>query len=376
MHFIQMTLMRQQNSHKVKNVPLIICLFLNFYPCLTLAQSTTPKSPNQLVSEIYATTDAAKKANLLSQLSKSKPQSPLDVEQLVSVSRTSSEKSIKESALNALSKVTPEDKEKVSTAYIKALDEKDWQIRGTVITALGKMKAIEAAPKLRSILMEKPRKDELKILKTTADNDKKYSWMLLSSPGLAARALGEIRDEEAIPLLVRKYDKLGEAATESLASIGKAAVPDLIKLAQQEKGKSENPATMALGQIKDKSAKEDLIQIFKIEKDYEIRFTVMNSLVSFMQGDDVFDVIKTVYAKERDPLLIMGIKTKNGVPFLIDILKTETSYDAREAAIVMLERIGDKSAVPALEESLHDESKNIRLRSAHALKTLTGKNYR
>lgn len=346
------------------------------FVCQVKAEALEVKPVAQLASEISAAPDAPGKAVLLLQLSNHTPQSIKDVEELLTVSRTSSDKSIKESTLKALSKVTPADKEKVSAAYIKALDEKDWQTRGTVISALGKMRVMEAAPRLRTILLEKPRKDELKMLETTTNDDRKYSWMLFSSPGLAARALGEIRDEEAIPLLVQKYDELGEAATESLASIGKAAVPDLMKLAQQEKGKSENPATMALGQIKDKSAKEDLIQIFKIERDYEIRFAVMNSLVNFMQGDDVFDVIKTVYAKERDPLLIMGIKTKNGVPFLIDILKTETSYDAREAAIVMLERIGDQSAVPALEESLHDKSKNIRLRSADALKTLTGKNYR
>lgn len=340
------------------------------------AEAPDVKTVSQLVSEISAAPTASEKVALLSRLSDCRPQSSKDAEELLSVSRTASDKSIKESVLKALSKVTPVDKEKVSVAYIKSLDDKDWQIRGTVITALGKMKAAEAAPKLRSILMAKPRKDEIKMLEATSSDDKKYSWMLFSSPGMAARALGEIRDEEAIPLLVQKYGELGEAATESLASIGKAAVPDLMRLAQKEKGANENPATMALGQIRDRSAKEDLIQIFKTEKDYEVRFTVMNSLVSFMQGDDVFDAIKAVYAKEKDPLLIMGIKTKSGVPFLIDVLKTESSYDAREAAIVMLERIGDQSAVPALEESLHDKSKNIRLRAADALKTLTGKNYR
>jgi HEAT repeat protein len=69
------------------------------------------------------------------------------------------------------------------------------------------------------------------------------------------------------------------------------------------------------------------------------------------------------------------MQRKEGLPFLINVLRNDANPEARETAVVLIDRINDPSAVPALEEALKDRNKQVRLNAKQALKKMTGKDY-
>ncbi|MBU1599746.1 HEAT repeat domain-containing protein [bacterium] len=346
-------------------------------------QKGTQKSVKQLAAEIQSTKDNSQKNRLLEKLSSIGPQTATDVEDLISIAKSTQDKVLRVVVLGALDNIKEEDKH-LEKVFIKALDDRDRDVRIAMIMNLRKIKSKEALPKLREIVKDfsgtkyklyKLKKKAMGIFKSPLEEWEtlEETFKMLQEPGMAAIALGEMKDEEAIPILVEKFYDLEGFGSEALAKMGKKALPQILELAKkeiEEKDYKKYYAKWALASIEDKEAKMDLINIVKARKERDVRDSALTSLVRFMYDDEVLEMVKNLYEKEKDTLFLHAMQNKKALPFLIDVLKNDSSPDARECAVVIIDKIGDPSAVPALEEALKDRDKEVRYCASQALITI------
>ena len=277
--------------------------------------------------------------------------------------------------MHALKEIKEEAKH-LETEFIKLLDDSDRDIRTASIINLGKLKTKEAAPKLREIVKSFSKIKYMQYKSMQVLNMRK-AFKIILEPGAAAMALGEMKDEEAIPILVEKFDELEGFGAVGLSKIGKKALPAILELAKKETDKKNSYAHRALADIEDKEAKPDLINILKTEKDSDIRMRVLNALTRHMFDDEVLELVKNLYEKEKDSIFLSAMRTKKAIPFLINVLKNDKDHNARritvgilgdvENAAIFIGDIGDPSTIPALEAALKDEYKDVRDVAVHEL---------
>lgn len=189
----------------------------------------------------------------------------------------------------------------------------------------------------------------------------------------AAKALGQLKFADAVPVLTRILRQRGElrrigedshmrgAAANALGLMGDKAMPAISVLVATLKDGSETPgvrsgAAEALGRLKYEPAVPALIKMLE-EKD--LRWG------KHMASDLRKSVVRA--------LGYMGPQGKTAVPTLIETLKDDEAY-IRKCAADALGSMGPqaKAAGPALKEALEDDDRNVRRSAADALKKIEG----
>ncbi len=187
----------------------------------------------------------------------------------------------------------------------------------------------------------------------------------------AAKALGQLKFADAVPVLTRILRQRGElrhigqdshmrgAAANALGLMGDKAMPAIPVLVAALEDESEAPgvrseAAEALGRLKYEPAVPALIKMLE-EKD--LRWG------KHMASDLRKSVVRA--------LGYMGPQGKTAVPTLIETLKDEETY-VRKCAADALGSMGPqaKAAGPALKEALEDDDRNVRRSAADALKKI------
>ena len=331
---------------------------------MSLQKTCTAKDIIQLSAEIQSVKDEQQKKEITAELVRLKPQTTKDVETLVSIAETTTDVMTQRAALRTLEN-TDKTSNSLAGAYFRALNSKNREVRIVSIQNLGKLKAKAAAPKLRDIVKDFGKMRAL-AFKTAKKISMRKTYEASAEYCNAAIALGDLKDEEAIPLLVEKLYDLEDCAGSGLSGIGQKAIPSLLNLARKE-GVKDAWARQALGNIKDTGAKPELLNILKTEKNRDVRISVRNALLYNMADEGVLETMFQLYRKEKDVLFIPYIKNKQVIPFLTEIAKTDSSSNTRESAVVYLGEIGDPSVIPVLKDTLLDRNRNIRELSLHAL---------
>ncbi len=245
---------------------------------------------------------------------------------------------------------------KAIPGLIDAIDDEDWRVRSKVVNAL--VKAGEpAVPRLLEILKLKneiARKEALDCL----------GEMKITDPNII----------EIISQLLNTSSKSvrGKAA-DALRSIGKPAIPALIKEYENVKTKMKITIISSLGGI-GKEAEEaipTLINILNVpeqKKEYipsfvnKIKRTVLAFLKNPLGGKT------SIRAESARSLGKIGIDSEDSVNALELALNDPKKIVRREAAL-SLGKVGKfaKDAIPSLVKALKDTNPDVRWRSSEAL---------
>jgi len=236
---------------------------------------------------------------------------------------------------------------------IRALEDRDWNVRKSAARSLGEIKDIRAVEPLIRALEDE---DE--------DVRKNAAW-----------ALGEIRSAKAIEPLIqalRDRDKgVRVSAVEALGKIGEPAVEPLIQALRDEQESVRLGAVEALGEIRDARAIDPLIQTLKEDNSLAVQLSAAQALGKMRDKRAVEPLIHAL-KDDREEVRwsaaeILGeIRDKRAVEPLIHALKDE-KRDVRKSAAWALGEIRDKRAIEALIQVLRDKRSEVRKSAADAL---------
>jgi HEAT repeat protein len=223
----------------------------------------------------------------------------------------------------------------------------------------------------------------------------------------AARELGQINEPAAAPLLLpaleSRRDLVRQYAMVALVKIGEPAIPQLTSALESEHARIRFYAADALGSLKCPATVPALLSALK-DEDGIVGERVVEALLEIGEmpaHSHIPDLIAALGTDSQEvkeyansalagigapavPLLIEGTldsdqETSNScstllvnigvsaVPALIIALK-DVREGARLSAAQSLSAIGCVSSIPALIESLFDESPSVRKQAIHALK--------
>ena len=177
--------------------------------------------------------------------------------------------------------------------------------------------------------------------------------------------LGDIDDASVIPLLVKALDDKGDSvryhSARSLRDISQKghdvseAVPKLIKMLKGMGSLSAIGAVEALGKIKDPRAFPHMIEKLRSENNSNIVGEALKEI-----GKPVVPHLIEALKHENDAtkqriIVVLGkIRDDSAVPALIDILVKDKNGELLKAAMEALGKIGDASSVPVLMNIFRD----------------------
>jgi HEAT repeat protein len=236
----------------------------------------------------------------------------------------------------------------------------------------------------------------------------------------AARILGTVKKEEAVPLLVEalKKDKAGKvrsAAAIALAEIGHSDKDIVSALVERLTNDGDNlvraSAVRALGCL----AQKDIIPLFTETLDDEdamVRLAVITALGEIGHPDAISVLSKTLLGKDENPQMriaaiealeqiggravveslekaviqdeeadvriaavrtLGSIKQAEAIPALGNALTTDDSVEVRKAAARALQDIRQIEGIPKLGKALtQDKEREVRLAIVHALEKIGG----
>jgi len=237
-------------------------------------------------------------------------------------------------------------------SLIKAVKDKDKDVRADAAEALGKIEDPRAVEPLIQALKDK-------------DEDVRTD---------AAEALGKIGDPRAVePLLQALNDKdeyVRIHAAEALGKIGDPrAVEPLLQALNDKDDRIPGCAAEALGKIGDPRAAEPLIQALEGKSTVQ-QWEAIEALGNLGDERAIVPLIKLIKDDSACRSLIkIG---KSAVGPLIESLKDE-SAEVRKTAAAILGSIGDSRAVDPLIEVLNDVDRFVRCTAAMNLGVLRDK---
>ena len=164
---------------------------------------------------------------------------------------------------------------------------------------------------------------------------------------------------------------------ESLASLGKTAVPALIDALQNQAPAVRNGAAIALGKIgKDATAAVPALKKTLDDKDFQVRSSAMQAL-GFIDRQAVVPFLVEELSSEKawerysatHALRTFGKEAVAAVPALIKTIKEDKDNWVRTSATTALGSIGKdaRTAIPTLIQSLQDRDEKVRYGAAYAL---------
>ncbi len=238
----------------------------------------------------------------------------------------------------ALSKFGSEETGNETEILIKALKSKNGYVRVAAAMALGEKEEKAAVDPILGILM------------------RDYPLAKYS----AVMALGEIRDERAVAVLMTEMknnekDYIRSSAAVALGKIGsEKAVPYLIERLRDTKATVRSNAALTLGRMGDESAVEPLIDVLESVKEAEGR---RKDTVNTNE-----DIRKSVV------LALGGIGGTEATEALIDVLNdNEETLEVRIAATSALGNIGSPEAVNTLRTAFDNQEMDKGIRNGALL---------
>ncbi len=298
---------------------------------------------------------------------------------------------------------------------IAALKDEDWSIRGEAAGMLGTIKDPRAVGPLVSLLRDEDRsvrEAAIEALRAIGTAAVETVGTCLTDPDLSiqesasailvtiadervlaplikalhsgdwivrmhvAKALGRIRNADAvvplIPLLQDKVKAVREEAAASLAAIGDAAIPSLLKTLQHEDWLVRLHAVESLGKAQSKRAVEPLLSVLFNDRDSAVREDAVRALGEIGDPQAVeylFTAMRELGLRTLAVEALGRIGDPRAVPVLIDVLSGTSPPQAtrtvagcgdqwneevmtQSAAARALGAIGDEKAIPSLVAAL------------------------
>jgi len=261
----------------------------------------------------------------------------------------------------------PAEKKEMTVQEIqRALTGRDLSAKRRAVEALKELDdAASLVPGLIKTLRDDPSIFVIEALEIIGDKRAVAPLMVVLSDASelnrkkAAQALGRIGDESAIPLLVSKLNYRNSFRSDVVAAIGafgEKAVPPLLKILDQRKGRDNSVLLSALAATQAPSALPELARRLKHE-DSTQRAVAARAMIHF-----------------GHPSAIPALREV----FSLEVL-SDKRVDTRESVVLALAAIGEP-AIPALLEATADETvissdkKTIAGKARTALKKIIGKN--
>ncbi len=120
-----------------------------------------------------------------------------------------------------------------------------------------------------------------------------------------AMTLGEIKDPQAIPALLGNLGKLEGAESWALAKYGKSVLPELLRQTNEAKDKwAREMACRAISEMEDPQAKDDLLGIFKGEKNANARGAAGRALLQ-MNDEKMLQEVVDGFSMESDETVLL-----------------------------------------------------------------------
>ncbi|HID63368.1 MAG TPA: HEAT repeat domain-containing protein [Anaerolineae bacterium] len=185
----------------------------------------------------------------------------------------------------------------------------------------------------------------------------------------AAWALGRVGDERAVPHLVRAFGDpsmwVRSEAVKALGQIGPAAVPHVVQALDDERWEVRELAASALGRIGDQSALPHLVQALSDSKD-AVRTAAASALGQLGDQRAVPHLVQALDSKGKSHWWAgQALGRLGALPELVQALDDKRSW-VREGAVRGLSEIGEEG-IPHLVRALDDASKQVRKRAASIL---------
>ena len=201
----------------------------------------------------------------------------------------------------------------------------------------------------------------------------------------AALMLGAMRDPATIAALRAALDDKAERVrAAALVGLGSLQEPSLAPLIATYLTKDKSPfvrktAAYALGQIAASEATTGLIAGLR-DKDMEVRGAAAVALANTPDATAIAPLILAltdksafVRAHAAAALGVNGRAAAQAVPHLVKILTTDEDHEARRQAAEALGRIGEPSALPALERAEQSSDPYLSQAAREAIARIRGK---
>ncbi|MEN3334937.1 MAG: hypothetical protein V7641_4302 [Blastocatellia bacterium] len=201
----------------------------------------------------------------------------------------------------------------------------------------------------------------------------------------AALMLGAMRDPATIATLrAALNDKSERVRAAALAGLGQLQEPSLAPLIATYLTKDKSPfvrkaAAYALGQTGGSAATTALIAGLR-DKDIEVRGAATVSLSGTPDATAIAPLILAltdksafVRAHAAAALGVNGRAAAQAVPHLVKLLTTDEDHEARRQAATALGRIGEPSALPALERAEQSSDPYLSQAAREAITQIKGK---
>jgi HEAT repeat protein len=193
----------------------------------------------------------------------------------------------------------------------------------------------------------------------------------------AALALGKIRDERGLEVLVKYMGKLDGYDFLALAEFGAQALDILLeKIDQDHKSPAGISAVAAVSKITDPEAAPQLSRIIG-QKAHPARKSAVAAMLNTYPEATTRHLLE-MWEADKDPFLErrllfhinkVRLRDPSLCPFLIHALKNSSSMYARKGAALALGRIGGVEAIAALEKAAtYDTDYFVRVYADQALK--------
>jgi len=117
----------------------------------------------------------------------------------------------------------------------------------------------------------------------------------------AARELGKMRNERAIPPLVALLGdpEVSQAAAEALLAFGPSAVGPLLEVLKSGNGDARARAVFVLGELRDKRAVEPLIEVMQTDDVYAVRTSAATALGQIKDARAVWVLVATLQMRDE-----------------------------------------------------------------------------
>lgn len=249
--------------------------------------------------------------------------------------------------------------ERALKSIMKALGDKDAEVRASAVQAIHRMLNQYSFPYL---------------VESLSDKDKRVR-------AAAARSLGEIKDKKAVPHLLQLLsDKEIEVKASSIFALGmiedRRAVVPIIKSLKEKDSDTKLSALYALGKMPDKRAIGAIIKLLD-DNDNRVQYRASRLLSDFkgnkcISNNEVAEELIKIVVKGKDhpdiqALVLLGeFPHKKAFKPLMELIDNKDPY-IRQFSITALGKIGNKRACVHIIKKLKDENIDVKSACACAL---------
>lgn len=320
-----------------------------------------------LARNLEAAKSDKERKDLTAQLASLRPRTEADVDAMIRMMTDDKLVGVAESVLNRL---TYEDRH-WAPVFIKAMESRRVRTLLMAIGILGRFRSQESVPTLRAIA-------EGSSLRGIPERGRD------TLAGKALISLGEIGDETAIPIMMRrlKYaDPLREMAGIGLQRLGKKAVAPLLSCARESNDTETRDicAVLILG-IRDKEAAPALLQAAQDRTaERKLRGYVI-AVLGRIGEEKSLDKLADMFESEDKALKVQVLRAfiysrnRKGLSLARAALHDKAIL-VRATAANLLGAIGDESVMADLINALSDSDPVVRISAAQALEKVVGEDF-